>query len=73
MTTTLHIDGMSCDHCVKRVTRTLEKVPGVSVVEVRLGAAAIEHAAPDQAAAAVRALDEAGYPAHLPAADGASA
>ena len=54
---------MSCDHCVRRVTGALADVPGVTVVEVRVGQATIEHAAAPAAAAAIRALDEVGYPA----------
>jgi copper chaperone len=63
MTTTLRIDGMSCDHCVKRVTQALAGVPGVTVREVGVGHATIEHAGAGAPAAAVQALDEAGYPA----------
>ena len=63
MTTTLRIDGMSCDHCVKRVTQALARVTGATVREVRMGQATIEHTAAEVSAAAVQALDEVGYPA----------
>lgn len=58
---TLNIDGMHCGSCVKRVTQTLEKVPGAEVVEVRIGAARLKT---DDAAGAVAALAKAGYKAH---------
>ena len=32
----LAIRGMTCEHCVKRVTKALEEVPGVQQVEVSL-------------------------------------
>ncbi|TNF71556.1 MAG: heavy metal-binding protein [Acidobacteria bacterium] len=58
----LKIEGMSCDHCVRAVTKALTEVPGVTrVVEVSLdrGEAIVEgEAAIEQLAAAVR---EEGY------------
>lgn len=36
MKKTLHIEGMSCGHCVMRVEKALSKVPGVSKVQVSL-------------------------------------
>ena len=36
---TLKIDGMHCGSCVKRVSQALVSVPGVTVNEVRVGAA----------------------------------
>lgn len=32
----LYIDGMSCQHCVNRVTKALEEIPGVKSVRVDL-------------------------------------
>jgi len=32
----LKIDGMSCQHCVMRIQKALQKVPGVSSVKVDL-------------------------------------
>ncbi len=32
----IRIDGMTCDHCVKRVAQALEELPGVAQVQVRL-------------------------------------
>lgn len=58
----LQIDGMSCQHCVRAVTETLEGVPGViAVAEVALdpGRARVEGTAtPD---ALIAALAAAGY------------
>ena len=42
MTRTLKIDGMSCGHCVKAVTMTLQDLPGVEVKDVAVGRAVIE-------------------------------
>jgi copper chaperone CopZ len=33
----LKVDGMSCDACVRSVTRKLSRVPGVASAEVALG------------------------------------
>lgn len=43
--TTLKIEGMMCEGCVKSVREGLEKVPGVSSVDVNLkkGTAAVQH------------------------------
>ena len=37
-TTTIKINGMTCDHCVKRVTKEISTIPGVSTVAVDLAA-----------------------------------
>ncbi|MGB0123083.1 MAG: heavy-metal-associated domain-containing protein [Silvibacterium sp.] len=57
---TLNIDGMHCGACVRRVTQTLERIPGTEVVEVRIGAARVKT---ENAAQAVNALATAGYTA----------
>lgn len=36
------IEGMSCSHCVKRITEALNKIPNVSKVNVEVGKAIIE-------------------------------
>ena len=43
--TTLKIEGMMCEGCVKKVKESLEKVDGVTAVEVNLkkGTASVEH------------------------------
>ncbi|MGA3159648.1 MAG: heavy-metal-associated domain-containing protein [Terracidiphilus sp.] len=65
---TLHIDGMHCGSCVKRVTQALAAVEGVVVNEVRVGAARLtssQNQAPVDLA--VIALAKAGFTAHLEA------
>ena len=42
---TLRIENMHCGACVRRVTQALERVDGVKVGEVRIGAARVQ--APD--------------------------
>ncbi len=59
---TLSIDGMSCGHCVKAVTKSLSEVPGVQVKSVAVGTALIEAKDESVAAQAMAALEAAGYP-----------
>lgn len=58
----LHIEGMSCSHCVQAVNRALTAVPGVEVESVRIGRADVRYdersTSPEALAAAV---SEAGY------------
>lgn len=58
----LKIDGMHCGACVRRVTMTLEKTPGVKVGSVALGAAGLET---EDVAVVLAALAKAGYPAQI--------
>ncbi len=58
---TLTIEGMHCGACVRRVTQALQRVPGTTVEEVRIGAARVQSEDP---ASLVAALAKAGYPAH---------
>jgi len=63
---TLHIDGMHCGSCVRRVTQALSADKGFQVLEVRVGAARLgtsEDPAPVDRA--VAALAKAGYPAQV--------
>jgi copper chaperone len=39
--TTIAIEGMSCQHCVMRVKKALDGLPGVSKAEVAIGSAVI--------------------------------
>lgn len=63
---TLHIDGMHCGACVRRVTQALASVEGIVINEVRVGEAkftsSLEPAPVDLAIAAVT---HAGFVAHL--------
>jgi copper chaperone CopZ len=63
---TLHIDGMHCGSCVRRVSQALASTNGVVVNEVRVGAArftsTVDPAPVDLVLAAVA---KAGYTARL--------
>lgn len=63
MKTELKIEGMTCGHCVARVTGALEGVPGVSKAEVNreAGSATVEHEATVEQL--VEAVEEQGYKA----------
>lgn len=62
---TLHIDGMHCGSCVRRVTQTLNSTQGVEVEEVRIGAARLKSEDRPPIDAAIAALAKAGYSAQL--------
>jgi len=59
---TLHIEGMSCGHCLNAVSRALVGLPGVEVASIRIGRADLRYdertIEPPAIAAAVA---EAGY------------
>jgi copper chaperone CopZ len=60
---TLRIENMHCGACARRVTQALENVRGVTVDEVRIGAARV-HASDDLSETSiVSAIAKAGYPA----------
>ncbi len=61
--TTIKISGMSCEHCVKRVTKALESLPGVKNVKVSLksGEATFERPENLSVEEIARAIEEAGY------------
>jgi copper chaperone len=40
---TLHIEGMSCGHCLNAVSRALAGLPGVEVDSVRIGRADLRY------------------------------
>ena len=63
---TLHIDGMHCGSCIRRVTQALASVGGTRVHEVRLGAARISSSKdPAPVDLSIAALAKAGYTARL--------
>lgn len=64
---TLHIDGMHCGSCVRRVTQTIAAAGPYTVEEVRLGAARFETADNATPEAAIAALAKAGFPARVDA------
>jgi copper chaperone CopZ len=63
---TLHIDGMHCGSCIRRVSQALASVEGAQIQEVRLGAARLSTAQiPAPVDLALAALAKAGYIARL--------
>jgi len=60
---TLRIENMHCGACVKRVSQALEKVEGVRVGEVRVGAARVQTPENLPETALLSAVEKAGYPA----------
>jgi copper chaperone len=42
---TIKVEGMSCEHCVKAVTKAVNALPGIGSVEVDLksGTVSVEH------------------------------
>ena len=65
-TLTLRIDNMHCGSCIRRVTQTLNALPGTHAEEVRVGSARVATDAP--ADAIQQALFAAGYPSLVEAA-----
>jgi copper chaperone CopZ len=62
---TLHIDGMHCGACIRRVSQALSATEGVEVKEVRVGAARLASTQePPPVEIAIAALAQAGYKAH---------
>lgn len=59
--TTLSIEGMSCQHCVGSVTKALLAVPGVESARVDLDAARADVQGNAQRDALVEAVRRAGY------------
>lgn len=56
----LEIDGMSCGSCVSHVRKALERVPGLKVERVSVGAADVV-ASLSENAAIQQAIEDAGY------------
>ncbi|MDR2807493.1 MAG: cation transporter [Spirochaetaceae bacterium] len=63
MKSVVHIEGMSCDHCVQHVKDALEEVSGVSAVSVSLAdkTAVVEHNTTVNHAALKKAVEDADY------------
>lgn len=62
--TTLHIEGMSCSHCLNAVNKTLAGLAGVRVDSVQMGRAAVRYdEAVTSAEAIAAAVSDAGYQA----------
>lgn len=59
---TLEISGMSCGHCVGRVTQALAGVPGVQVEQVEVGKASLSWQPEQSSEEALRqAIDDVGF------------
>ncbi len=59
----LAIEGMSCGHCVTKVTKALSGIPGVEITSVAVGTAHLIVADAAAENASLAALAVAGYPA----------
>ncbi len=59
-TITLRIDNMHSGSCIRRVTQTLNALPGTHADEVRVGSARIQTSAPPDAIQ--QSMAAAGYP-----------
>ncbi len=68
MTKTLQIKGMTCEHCVRAVTKALQGVAGVDKVAVDLGAGRARIDGSADEGALVRAVEKQGYEVQLVAA-----
>lgn len=62
---TLRIENMHCGACVRRVTQALERLEGVNVEEVRIGAARLQAAENQPQATILGAVEKAGYRAFV--------
>jgi Cu+-exporting ATPase len=56
---TLHIEGMSCGHCLNAVRRALAEVEGTTIRTVQIGRAEVDSEAPVDTL--VAAVEDAGY------------
>jgi copper chaperone len=65
MTKTLQIKGMTCEHCVRAVTKALQGVTGVDKVSVDLGAGRARVDGPADGTSLVKAVEKQGYEASL--------
>jgi copper chaperone len=59
---TLHIEGMSCGHCLNAVNRALADVPGVKIDSVQMGRAELDYDDRTTSASQIEAaVSDAGY------------
>lgn len=63
VTSTFHVEGMTCGHCVSSVEEEVSAIPGVAQVDVDLetGRLVVTSDEPVPADAVQAAVDEAGY------------
>ncbi len=64
---TINVEGMSCEHCVRRVTEAIEKLPVISNVKVdlQLGTATFDQLSPVTVDDVVKSVNDAGYRAEV--------
>ena len=62
-TKTYTVTGMTCSHCVASVSSEVQRIPGVTAVQVDLpsGSVTVTSEQPVDDAAVAAAVDEAGY------------
>jgi copper chaperone CopZ len=61
---TLHIEGMSCSHCLNAVSRALVDLPGVEIQSLRIGRADVRYDERTLEPSSIEAaVTGAGYPA----------
>jgi copper chaperone CopZ len=61
---TVHIEGMSCGHCLNAVNQALGKAPGVEIDSVQMGRARVRYdEAVTSPARIAAAIEDAGYKA----------
>ncbi len=59
---TVHIEGMSCGHCLNAVHRALRAIPGVEIESVQMGRAQLRYDEQTTTPSALEAaVAEAGY------------
>jgi copper chaperone len=62
ITSDVHIEGMSCSHCIDAVEGELQQVDGLTVEEVGIGRARVRYDASEVSPGAIEsAIDEAGF------------
>jgi len=61
MITTVTVEGMTCQHCVRAVFTALAGVPGIDRAEVSVGSAIVEHDGSVTVAQIREAIAVAGY------------
>ena len=61
MNIVLNVEGMSCGHCVSAITAAVQPLPGVTGVEVDLGAGTVTVAGAADRKAVTAAIEDCGY------------
>lgn len=58
----MHVEGMSCNHCVSKVTRSIKRIDAEAKVDVQLAAQKVSVESTADIEDIASALAEAGYP-----------